>query len=117
MIIFTPEQLQFCVNESAAYKEAEAYASDIALSSTFLSADETAAPDAEIYTTLVSLWRILRAPFRDFLRLLGMTQTQLSKHFCIPLRTVQDWAGERRSCAPYIRLMMAQALGALNVRG
>lgn len=115
MIIFTPEQLRVCMSESVAYEEAEVYASDIALSSAFLPEYETAAPDAELYTALISLWRIFRAPFRDFLRMLGMSQAQMSKRFCIPLRTVQDWAGERRSCAPYIRLMMAEIVGILNV--
>ena len=115
MITFTPEQLRFCMSESVAYEEAEAYASDMALSSAFLPEDENAAPDEELYTALVSLWRIFHVPFWDFLRLLEMSQTQVSKRFCIPLRTVQDWAGERRSCAPYIRLMMAEIVGILNV--
>ena len=85
MIIFTPEQLRVCMSESVAYEEAEVYASDIALSSAFLPEYETAAPDAELYTALISLWRIFRAPFRDFLRMLGMSQAQMSKRFCIAL--------------------------------
>lgn len=51
---------------------------------------------------------IATIPFRDLLAALGLTQTELSRRYCIPLRTVQGWACGTRSCPPYVRLMIAE---------
>ena len=53
---------------------------------------------------------ILALPFRDFLRALGMTQTQCSRRFDIPLRTVQHWSAGDRECPSYVRMMMAELI-------
>ena len=54
---------------------------------------------------------ILTAPFRDLLKAIGLTQTECSRRFEIPLRTVQHWAGGDRECPSYVRLMMAELTG------
>ena len=54
---------------------------------------------------------ITTLPFRDLLAALGLSQTECSRRFGIPLRTVQGWANETRHCPPYIRLMMAELTG------
>lgn len=40
----------------------------------------------------------------------GLTQTALAKRFGIPLRTVQDWHGERRKAPDYVVSMMIELL-------
>ena len=50
-------------------------------------------------------------PFRSLLKAMSMTQTQCSRRFDIPLRTIQHWASGDRDCPPYIKLMMAELTG------
>ena len=61
---------------------------------------------------------IAALPFRELLRAMGMTQTECSRRFEIPWRTVQNWAAnsptERRECPVYVRLMMAELAGILE---
>ena len=45
---------------------------------------------------------------------MGLTQTGLSRRYGIPLRTVQDWAGERRTPPHWLRLMLADLAGWLD---
>jgi hypothetical protein len=66
--------------------------------------------DATQANDLRKIWIAVAAPFRDFLAKFGLTQAELSRKFSIPLRTIQDWAGERRSCPIYLRKMMATLL-------
>ena len=40
----------------------------------------------------------------------NITQTELSKRFGIPLRTVQDWHSGRRTPPDYVVIMMAELL-------
>lgn len=41
----------------------------------------------------------------------GLTRQQFSDLFCIPLRTVQSWELEERSCPLYVFRMMEELLG------
>lgn len=59
---------------------------------------------------LRKVWMAVNAPFRDFLAVFGVKQIQLSQRFGIPIRTIQGWSGERRSCPIYVREMMATLL-------
>ena len=104
----TNEQRAFAINEIPAYSDADAFVSDLALSSAFLPEDEAAMPDDETIAELRRIWIAARAPFREFLGEIGLTQTQLSRRFCIPLRTVQSWALGERECPAYVRLMMEE---------
>lgn len=48
----------------------------------------------------------------------GMTQADLAAHFAMPKRTIENWEADgaaARSCAPYIRLMMQEALGLVRI--
>lgn len=40
----------------------------------------------------------------------GISQTELSKRFGIPLRTVQDWHAERRTPPSYVVNMLLELL-------
>ena len=52
---------------------------------------------------------------RDIIAKSGLTQSEFAVKFCIPLRTVEDWATEKRKCKDYDRLMFARLLEILNV--
>ena len=111
----TDKQIYTSFGEITNYTDPDAYASDIALS--LLDPEN---PDQKIdmviFDQLCTLWHVANDNFRDFLNLLGMTQTQCATRFCIPLRTVQGWALEERSAPLYIRLMMAELSGIINIR-
>jgi len=60
--------------------------------------------------------QICNMPFRDLLSAMGLNQANCARRFNIPLRTVQNWAGELRQAPPYVRLMMAEITGLLTSR-
>lgn len=111
----TDKQICTYFGEATSYTDPTAYASDVALS-LLDPADPDQEVDAATVEQLINLWHVANDPFRNLLELMGLTQTQCSIRFCIPLRTVQDWAGDRRSCAPYLRLMMAELAGLVQPR-
>lgn len=107
----TIEQLRIAISEAANYTDVDGFVSDLLLSSAFLSPlDDRAEPDLSQSAGLRKVWIGVNAPFRDFLAAFDITQTHLSRSFGIPLRTIQEWAGERRHCPIYVREMMATLL-------
>ncbi len=110
----TDKQIYSAYGETANYSDPNAYASDVVLS--LLDPDD---PGQEVDLALAEqlriLWHVANDPFKEILQRMGLSQTQCATRFCIPLRTVQDWAGDRRICAPYLRLMMAEATGAVGL--
>lgn len=105
----TVKQRNTLFGEAHNYADPDAFVSDALTSSLLLDPD---APDQEVKTVLIdelrALWHVANDPFKELLKLFGLTQTQCSIRFCIPLRTVQSWAGEARTAPPYVRLMMAE---------
>lgn len=111
----TNKQIYILYGEASNYSDPDAFASDAALS--ILDPDDTFQEvDVSIANQMSILWKIANYSFRDFLSLIGMTQTQCSIRFCIPLRTVQGWTLGERKAPPYIRLMMAELSGAIELR-
>lgn len=98
-------------------KDINSFVSDWATSSQFLDPED---PDQKIDGGLVEqlgqLWKVANAPFRELLKLLGLSQTACSVRFCIPLRTVQGWALGERQIPSYTRLMMAELTGIVKLR-
>ena len=78
--------------------------------------DPTGEVDLSLYGQLCTLWHVANDPFREFLQLLGLSQAKCSRRFCIPLRTIEDWAGDRRMPPSYLRLMMAELAGLVSLR-
>lgn len=108
----TDTQRRLAVSEAVNYTDADAFVSDMLLSSAFLPGDETeAAPDLTQAEELRRLWMVVAAPFRQLLGELGMTQSSCARRWCIPLRTVQGWALGETRCPVYVRLMMAEICG------
>ncbi len=112
----TDKQIYTAFGETANYTDPDAYVSDMALSSLFTPPDDPGAEvDPELLPQLSALWHVANDPFKTLLQRMGLAQTQCATRFCIPLRTVQDWAGGRRPCPSYLRLMMAEAAGVVDL--
>ncbi len=112
----TDKQIYTAFGEAAHYTDPDAYVSDMALSSMFLPPDDPGAEvDPELVAQLRALWHVANDPFKTLLQRMGLTQARCATRFCVPLRTVQGWALGERECAPYLRLMMAEATYAVNL--
>lgn len=48
--------------------------------------------------------------FEELLESSGMNQSEFSRHFHIPLRTVQHWVAGTRKCPPYVLELMEYKL-------
>ena len=115
----TDKQINTYIEETAAYTSREAFASDVSISA-YDAAGLTDDIDPEFVEQVARLWDVIRLPFRDLLAAFGIGQTACARRFCIGVKTVQRWCSASdsyvRECAPYIRLMMAELLGYLNIR-
>lgn len=111
----TDKQIHRYFVEAAAYSNPDAFASDVSLS-LLDPEDPNQQIDIAVFDQLRTLWHVINDPFKAFLALLGLTQTQCATRFCIPIRTVQHWALGERVCPSYIRLMMAELCGAVTLR-
>lgn len=109
------KQIYCLYGEAANYTDPDAFASDAALS-LLDSENPDQGVNMVLFEQLITLWHVANDPFNKLLKLMNLNQSKCATHFCIPLRTVQDWAGERRTPPPYLRLMMAEAIGLLNIR-
>lgn len=111
----TDEQIYRLSAKAANCSDPDSFASGAALS--LLDQDEPGQEvDLALAGQLYTLWEVYHLPFQDLLDRMGLNQSQCSRRFCISLRTVQDWAGNRRNPPPYVRQMMAEAVGLLSIR-
>lgn len=62
--------------------------------------------DAE-KTRLSHIWELAHLSMRELVACTGLSQTAFAKQAGIPLRTVQDWCGEKRACPAYVRFLLA----------
>lgn len=92
------------------------YIAEWGTSSIFYSEPDEDGPETDdVVRQLREIWRTAHMAVRDIRKAAGLTQAGLAAHFCIPRRTVEDWDSGRSNCAPYIRLMMAEALGIVKI--
>lgn len=111
----TDKQIYAALGQTSNYTDPDAFASDVALS--LLDPDDPVQEvDMALVEQLRTLWHVANDPFKALLKRVGLNQTQCSHRFCVPLRTVQNWARDVRSCPDYIRLMMAEGTGVLHLR-
>lgn len=110
----TDKQLNLALSEATHYTDPDAFVSDMLLSAAFIDPDDfEVQPDLTQADDLRRIWTITAAPFRDYLSLLGIGQSALSRLHRIPLRTVQNWAAGTSECPIYTRIMMARLAGLL----
>lgn len=111
----TDTQITHAFSEAPAYSDADAFVGDLLTSAVFLDPDNpTEEPDLTQADALRRIWQAAVLPIRELLPAMGLTQTGLSRRYGIPLRTVQDWAGERRTPPHWLRLMLADLAGWLD---
>ena len=111
----TESQITHAFFEAPNYTDPDAYVSDLLLSECFLDPDDPSQePDITKSDALHRIWQASTFPFKVLLSEMGLTQTGLSKRYGIPLRTVQDWTGERRTPPHWLRLILADLAGWLE---
>lgn len=57
---------------------------------------------------LSRIWDVAHLSMREMVACTGLSQTAFAKQVGIPLRTVQDWCGEKRACPTYVRFLLAE---------
>lgn len=57
---------------------------------------------------LSRIWELAHLSMRELVARTGLSQTTFAKQVGIPLRTVQDWCGEKRACPAYVRFLLAE---------
>lgn len=108
----TINQYRACVAEVFAYAERDFFVSDLALSEIWGDAPEDPIPDARL-AALGQIWDAAHRTVPEIAKAAGLSNRKLAERFCIPYRTVEDWAAERRESPLYVRLMLQQCLGLL----
>lgn len=104
----TDNQFYLIYTEALASTDRDAFVSDLALSSIWGDdADEDIQSRAE---EIRKTWDVAHMSVQDLCSRAGIGQSELSRKFCIPLRTVQNWFGGQNRCSQYIILMMARLL-------
>lgn len=106
----TYNQFNTCFREASEYANRDAYISDLSLSALWNDAEGADIP-AERIAQLGDIWDAAHLTSRDIRHHTGLSQVAFAQRFCIPRRTVEDWESGKGSCAPYLRLLLAQAVG------
>ena len=57
---------------------------------------------------LSHIWDLAHLSMKGLISLTGLSQTAFAKGAGIPLRTVQDWCGEKRACPAYVRFLLVE---------
>lgn len=57
---------------------------------------------------LSRIWTLSHLSMRELVARTGLSQTAFAKQAGVPLRTVQDWCGEKRVCPTYVRFLLAE---------
>lgn len=64
----------------------------------------------KVVSTLTAIHNVAHMSVREMLKEAKLTQNAFSVKFCIPLRTVENWAAEVNKCPDYTRLLIARQL-------
>lgn len=60
---------------------------------------------------LSNIWELAHLSMRELVSRTRLSQTTFAKQAGIPLRTVQDWCGEKRACPAYVHFLLAEHYG------
>ncbi len=72
--------------------------------------DEISTDAGKAIKELGNIHDVAHMSVRDIIAKSDLTQAAFATKFCIPLRTVEDWANGKRKCTDYLRLMFAKSL-------
>lgn len=73
--------------------------------------DEISTDAAEVVRTLETIHDVAHMSVKDIISRAGLSQPRFAVKFCIPIRTVENWATGKRECADYLRLLFCRQLG------
>lgn len=110
----TIPQYRTCVAEAPGYTDRDAYISDLCLSSIWDDPEGADIP-ADRMDQLGDIWDACIRSVKDIAAMAGLSQRKLAERLCIPYRTVERWCAEENPCALYVRLMMQESLGLLDI--
>ena len=106
----TINQYHLALTEIENYTDREAFVSDLALSSAFPEDSDLSVTASE----LILIWEAYHMTIRDLRTASGLSRTDFSRRFCIPIRSVENWectGPNARECPVYVRLLIADAIG------
>lgn len=74
------------------------------------------APDYNaVVADLTNIWNLAHMSIKDIIKAADLNQSDLTRRFYIPLRTVQHWVAGTRACPVYTKIMIADLLGLITV--
>ena len=73
--------------------------------------DEISSDLDETIDTLKRIHRVANMTVRDIISETGLSQAAFARKFCIPRRTIENWACGVNQCPDYVRLLIARQLG------
>lgn len=76
--------------------------------------DEISTNPNELIIILLKIHETAHMSVREILSVSGLTQSAFSEKFCIPKRTVENWATGTRKCPDYLRLSFCRQLGIVD---
>lgn len=109
----TDKQFLECYLESKNYTDADAFVSDMALSSIWGDPEDCPDIPRERIDELHLVWDALHRSIRDIWKASGLSQRGLAEKFCIPYITMEQWCSGKREPPDHERIMMQRLLGLL----
>ena len=76
--------------------------------------DDISQDTGKVVETLGNIHDVAHMSVKDLISASKLTQADFAVKFCIPLRTIENWATEKRKCNDYTRLMIARQLGLIK---
>lgn len=110
----TIKQYRFVVSEVENYDEIDAYVSGLALSSEWGGEEATDIPTERI-EALCQIWTACHRSVKEIAGEAGLSCRKLAERFFIPYRTMEDWSAGKSTSPVYVRLMMQECLGLLDL--
>lgn len=111
----TKDQYYYAVTEAAEYPDLDAYLSDVAMSTEWGDDPDAPIPQQRL-DDLTAIFIAVHRTTRDILDLSGLSQASFAQRYAIPRRTFQDWVLGVRTCPLYLRLLLQQSEGLLQVK-
>lgn len=111
----THKQYYDAVAEIANYSDRDAYISDLSLSSMW---GEDANP-LLVAGDVASIWDAWHMSIKELRAVTGLSQVAFGRRFLVPVRSIVNWetpGTNHRDCPPYVRMLIADALGLLPER-
>lgn len=107
-------QYRAAVSEAANYTDRDAYISDLSLSTIWGDPEDADIPAGRI-EKLGQIWDAFHRTVKEIAADADMSCRKLAERFCVPYRTMEDWSAGKSTCPIYVRLMMQERLGLIDV--